>query len=543
VNADILTAYRLTPMQELMLVHSVGAPGSDACFVQYSLRVEGPFDPERYRAAWQQLTDRHAALRTCFAWRGLDEPLQVVLAGAPVPLTELDWRDCGDDLDARLAELAGQESRQGFTLTAPPLLRLVVVRLPDERWHILIGLHHLVVDGWSVEQLLREAAEQYRSPAPDGDPAPDFGDYVAWLDEQDPAVAEAYWRGALEGLTPGAGRPGALQRPARPDGRAELREVRWELDAELADGLRTRARAARVTLSTLVRGAWGLLLARYAGTGEAVFAVTVAGRPPELPDAGATVGPFLNNVPVRVGSPAGDLTAWLAGLQREQARMDAHQWCSPAQIQRWSGQDSARALCDSLLVFQNYPGDAELPDLGPGTRLRRWRTAGPSVRTGFPLTLTVTAADTITVRAGYDSTVLSKPGLTRLGEEFTAVLTALAEGADELPLPAPWTAPAEDTGRTRRLRTPVRPPRTPLEERITAVFAEVLEVDEVGADDHFFDAGGNSLAAVHLSWRLRRVLGVDLPMEAVFVSPTPAALAAALHERGDVLAEALPVGA
>jgi hypothetical protein len=76
LSAEIDTAYPLTPMQELMLGHSIGSPDSDACFVQYTLRVTGPFDAIRYRGAWQQLADRHPALRTCFAWRGLDQPLQ-----------------------------------------------------------------------------------------------------------------------------------------------------------------------------------------------------------------------------------------------------------------------------------------------------------------------------------------------------------------------------------------------------------------------------------------------------------------------------------
>ncbi len=525
MTADIVTAYRLTPMQHLMLAHSIGAPTSDACFVQYGLRVSGPFEPERYRAAWQSLVARHTALRTCFAWRGLEEPLQVVLSDATVSLTLLDYRD-SDDLEARLTKLAASDSRAAFQLTAPPLLRLAAVRLPGEAWHLLIGMHHLIVDGWSAEQLLREAAGTYAGAGP-SQPAPEFGSYLAWLDGQDFHGAEQHWNQALASLPAGAGFPGALSRPGRRRSSA-LRESRRELDAVTVAALRERSRSARVTLSTMVRAAWGALLARYAGVPEAVFAVTVAGRPAELPEVSETVGPFLNNLPVRVGQPGADLVGWLAGLQRDAARSEQHQWCSPAQIQEWAGRDSARALCDTLLVFQNYPGDQELPALGPRTRFERWRPAGPTVRTGFPLTLTVTATDTLTMRTTVDSGVISRPGVQRLEEDFCAVLDALAAGRPDLPLPPPWQPPAESGDRARRATVAYRPPETDVEKQVAGVFAEVLEVDQVGADDDFFDAGGNSLAAVHLSWRLRDSFGVELPLETVFTSRTPAALAAVL---------------
>ena len=196
-TAQIQAAHRLTPMQSLMLLHSLAEPASTACFVQYSLRVYGPFDPQRYRVAWQDAVDRHTALRTCFAWRGLDEPLQVVFEGAQVPVTLHDWTAGPPaDPEAAVRGLAEAEALSGFDLTVPPLVRLVIIRMAEGVHHILIGMHHLVVDGWSVERLLAETAAGYREPGGVSTPATDFGAYPDWIDAQDPQSAAAAWRSA-----------------------------------------------------------------------------------------------------------------------------------------------------------------------------------------------------------------------------------------------------------------------------------------------------------------------------------------------------------
>jgi non-ribosomal peptide synthetase component F len=214
------------------------------------------------------------------------------------------------------------------------------------------------------------------------------------------------------------------------DDRGTLEEIRQKLDRETVAGLRARARDARVTVNTLVRAVWGLLLARYGGQRDVAFAVTVAGRPPELDGAEEIVGPFINNVPVVVTDP-GDapLDAWLAALQERHARAEPHQWCSPAEIQRWSDTRPSRPLCETLLVFQNYPGRHEFPPLGERTRAVRWVSGGPSIRTGFPLTLTVTMSEDPVLRTTHDSAVLSRPGMERLHEDVAAMLVALARGA------------------------------------------------------------------------------------------------------------------
>lgn len=546
VTTDIVAAYPLTPMQELMLGLSIGKPDSDACFVQYVLRISGPFDVRRYHDAWRLLAKRHSALRTCFAWRDLEEPLQVVMNNVEVALTELDWSVGHPAVAEEIEELAARETRRGFSLTDPPLLRLVVVKVADEEHQVLLNLHHLIVDGWSVELLLRDVAEYYREPPAEDRTAPDFGNYVDWLSGQDLVQAESYWREALVGLVPGSGSPGALLRPANGD-RGELVEIRQELEAGVVEALLRRTRGARITPSTVVRAVWGLLLARYNGRSKAVYAVTVAGRPPEIEGIEGIVGPFLNNIPVVVPeSGTEQLDSWLSAMQNSHLRGDRHQWCSPVQIQRWSGINPSQQLCESLLVFQNYPGDHELAALGPLTSVHRAGSGGPSVRTGFPLTLTVTVADSLVLRTTHDTAVLSRPGMQRLHEEFAAVLTAYARGAErlaDLPLPQPWVSPATDLRRQRRATVAYEAPKTPLEQRIADLLTGLLDLDEVGTRDNFFDIGGSSVAAMYLARNLSGMLGVDLPIATVFGNPTVEGLATAILSEALRRSDSLPSGA
>ncbi|YCK35279.1 condensation domain-containing protein [Actinomadura sp. ATCC 39365] len=517
--------FPLTPIQELMLAHSVRDPLSPAVLVQYALRCTGPFDPLRYGEAWQRLVDRHTALRTCFVRLDGAAPVQRINRSAELPVTITDL--AGTDPGAALAELARADGKREFRLDKAPLLRLSIGRLSPGEHVILVTMHHLIVDGWSAELMLEEAAWHYREPRTPREPT-DFGVYLDWLKAQDDVHAESYWRGELAEATPGCGQLGALLRPSHHAGVSHPQEVRSALTSATAEALVQRARRARVTPNVLTRSLWGLLLSRYNGRAGTIFAVTMAGRPFEIDDVDRLVGPFLNNVPVLVAGPGDEpLDAWLLDLQRRQAVGADYQWCSPGQIHGWSGKSLSATTCDSLFVFQNYPGDLELAPLGDGVAVHREAVPGASIRTGYPLTVTVTLAGELTLRTTHDSGVVSRPGVERLHEDFAGVLTAFAEGARtvaDLPLPPLWT-PRADVRGERPAARPYTAPETEVERRICALTAEVLDLDDFGLHDDVFEAGCNSVAAMYLARKLQEDFDVPVPVAEVFLNPTPAQLA------------------
>src|SRR5205085_2478130 len=126
--------------------------------------------------------------------------------------------------------------------------------------------------------------------------------------------------------------------------------------------LQALARRHQLTLSTLVQGAWALLLSRYSGEREIVFGVTSSGRPADLTGSEAMVGLFINTLPLRVRVPSGlSLIPWLKDFQGRLVELRQYEYSSLMQVQEWSEVRRGSALFESIFVFENYRVDSGLP--------------------------------------------------------------------------------------------------------------------------------------------------------------------------------------
>jgi amino acid adenylation domain-containing protein len=348
-------------MQEGLLFHALLAPESSVYFEQVSCRLDGLEHAQKFRRAWQQVVDRHSALRTCFHWKNQKRPLQIARRRCDLPWTEYDWRaiDSGER-QKRLKVLAAEDRRRGFDLTNAPLMRCTLIRLDDKDYHFLWSHHHLILDGWSASLIVKEVFNFYEALC-NGEtlhlPAPrPFRDYISWLAKRNPSHDEAFWRESLSGFSEptrigGARRGRALDEP---EGEYDEREVR--LSSDVTATLQRLAGQHRFTLNCLVQGAWALLLSRIAGNRDVVFGSTVSGRAPELPGVESMVGVFINALPVRVRVPSKVmLLPWLQVLMAEQIEREQHGFISLPEIQSWSSVRPGDPLFDTLVIFENYP--------------------------------------------------------------------------------------------------------------------------------------------------------------------------------------------
>ncbi|MCU7250416.1 non-ribosomal peptide synthetase [Pseudomonas koreensis] len=418
--------YPLSPMQQGMLFHTLLEHGNGDYINQMRLDVDG-VDPQRFRAAWQAVVDTHDILRSGFVWQGdLEQPVQVVQRQLDVPFRVLDWSERGD-LDAALQTLADEERAQGLDLTRAPLLRLVLVRTGAERHHLIYTNHHILMDGWSSAQLLGEVLQHYSGEAVPR-PAGRYRDYIAWLQGQDAAVAEAFWLAALSDLQEPTRLADAIARPgvALPSvGYGDHFQV---LDSGLTQRLGEFARASKVTVNTLVQAAWLLLLQRYTGKDCVAFGATVAGRPADLPGAEQQIGLFINTLPV-IAAPRAQqsLASWLQGVQAQNLALREFEHTPLADIQRWAGQ-GGDALFDSLMVFENYP-IAEALEQGAPQGLR----FGPVVnheQTNYPLTLLVHLGAELSVHFSYQRDSFADASVAQLGAHLQRLLEQMCDAGE-----------------------------------------------------------------------------------------------------------------
>ncbi len=196
--------YPLTPLQAGMVFHSLLDTDAAAYVAQIRLRLSGVGDTQALGAAWQRVVERTPLLRSAVVWDGIDEPVQVVHREVVLPIVHYNWRDLAEpEWERELARLAAQE-RAGVDLRVPPLLRMVIARLPDDEVLLVWTHHHVVLDGWSMAAVFAEVCEQYAAIVAGRAPVlvarRPFRDYLHWLGEQDDRQAEEHWRAVLSGF-------------------------------------------------------------------------------------------------------------------------------------------------------------------------------------------------------------------------------------------------------------------------------------------------------------------------------------------------------
>ncbi|PZF88093.1 condensation domain-containing protein, partial [Micromonospora deserti] len=398
----------LGPLQEGLLFHAgLDGDGSGVYVVQLLVDLAGDVRPERLRAAVQGLLRRHPNLRAAFRHRRSGQPVQIVARDVTVPWREVDAPNP--------VPVADEERLAPFDLSRPPLLRCCLVRMGAGRFRLVLTLHHLLVDGWSLPVLVREIIDLY---AADGDagalpPATPYRDYLAWVAVQDREASLAQWRTALAGLTEPTRLCGvdSHTRPTLPE--QVTRELPVHLDAA--------ARDLGVTVNTVLQGAWGLLLGLLTRRTDAVFGATVSGRPPELPAVDSMVGLFINTIPVRVSArPEEPVRDVLARLRDQQVRLMVHHHVPLAEIQRAAG---VGELFDTLLVFENYPLDTHTLPAAPGLRVT---AVDGRDATHYPLTVVALPGERLTLEFVYRPDALDRGTVERIANQFTRLLTQIA---------------------------------------------------------------------------------------------------------------------
>ncbi|CAE6741586.1 non-ribosomal peptide synthetase [Nitrospira defluvii] len=358
---QIEAMYYLSPLQQGLLFHCLADAADDPYFYQYAYRLSGDLRLDAFEQAWQSAVERHAVLRTAFVWEGVEKPLQVVRRQVRLPIERHDWRGVPEEEhQARLSSLLERDRAAGLDLLRPPLMRLHLIRRGERDWILINSHHHILLDGWSMAILLRDVVLAYEALAqrehpPLRTPRP-YRDYISWVHRQDLAQAETYWRGMLAGFDRPT--PIPIETPSQGSSPESLpfAEQILRFSSEQTEALQAFAKRSKVTVNTVLQGAWALLLHRYSGARDLLFGATVSGRTPELAGADEMVGLFINSLPVRVAiRPDQKLTDWLRGLQDQNAALRQYEWTPLSHIQRWSDVPNGTPLFESLMVFESYP--------------------------------------------------------------------------------------------------------------------------------------------------------------------------------------------
>ncbi|MGH3639310.1 MAG: amino acid adenylation domain-containing protein, partial [Mycobacterium sp.] len=412
----------LLPLQEGMYFH--GAFGDDAdgstdtYRVQQIAELSGPVDPDRLRDSVAAVIRRHHALRASF--RELQDGR----------LAQVIWNDVAVNFEAieaaagEVEGIAAEQLSRPFDLATAPLVRYALVSSSAEDHRLIQTMHHIVADGWSYPVMFGDIVTHYNaSRAAGAGLAPltvTLRDHVEAVRSGDRESATQAWSAALAGVEPTTlfGDRGTV---------GEHRSSVRRLSAELTNALTLTARERGVTLSTVLHGAWGLLLGRLLDRRRVVFGSTVSGRGGELSGTESIVGLLINTIPVPMSwERQSPIATVMAELQEGQSAVLDAQHLGLAELARLAG---VREFFDTMVVVENFPVlAAERPDDRRAIAFRGFTgTDSPH----YPVSFVAYLDERLTVEIKYDAGTVTADQADRFAERVERILTAFAERPDE----------------------------------------------------------------------------------------------------------------
>jgi mycobactin peptide synthetase MbtF len=345
----------LSPLQEgLFALSQLNDGGHDGYVMPVLIDIDGPLDAHRLHRSVRGLLQRHPNLRAVFWDHDLPTPVQIIPRHIDLP-----WRECSAEL-AELDAIVTAERSRPFDLSQGPALRVMLVTLPPKadgtaRRRMIMTIHHILVDGWSIGLLFQELCALYQAGGVSTElpQVPPYRNYIGWLAAQDISTVQQWWRHRLHTLTG----PLMIATGGTGFGISATPEVtRFALSATDTTRLRNWAGSHGLTLNSAVQFAWTMVLSRLVDRNDVVYGTVVTGRPEQIRGVDRMVGLFLNTIPVPFTiDPDAAIAAECARLQEESATMREFGQLSLSAVQRAAGYSS---LFDTMFVFQNAPMEA-----------------------------------------------------------------------------------------------------------------------------------------------------------------------------------------
>ncbi len=279
-------------------------PASSTYNIPRALRLKGPLDARALQLSLDAIVARHEVLRTSF----LNDNGKPALSITESAALEISWFDLSQlpvgEQEAKARELASQETQRPFVLAHSPLLRAALVRLRAQEHVLLLTMHHIISDGWSIGIFLRELASLYnafnRGEAPALPALPlHYVDFAAWqrtwLTGGELQKQLAYWRDQLAGAPRVIALP--IDRPRPPVRTFRGARSSFAITREITDKLKVLARGERATLFMILLAAFQSLLSCLTNQDDIVVGSPTAGR--NRPELEALIGYFVNTVLLR----------------------------------------------------------------------------------------------------------------------------------------------------------------------------------------------------------------------------------------------------
>jgi amino acid adenylation domain-containing protein len=428
---DIADILALTPMQEGMLYHHLKEPTRNIYVEQVSLNLFGEIDIKRFEEAWNFVIETNEMLRTVFRWKNVKNPIQIVLKEYNLKPTFYDFsthRKMSPHI--QLETVKTKERQRPFNLETIPF-RISLCKLSNKSYEMIITNHHILYDGWSNGIILKEFFQSYniliQRMQLERPEKVKYGEFVKWIRNQDlyKHKREAFWKKYLSGFDVKTELPVEETKEKRWDSLNIPAHYLFKSPAGMKDRLEAFAVKHKLTLASLFYSAWGILLQKYNNKEDVVFGTTVSGRTAKIKNIDRIVGLFINTLPLRLQTHAGETIVELLSQTAEMLiKREEFETTPLVEIKEYSEVDKKAELFDSVVVVENYPLDVNLLKRDSKLSVQSFSMSG---LTNFNLLVNIIIFDAIEVCFKYPQYLFDDDILKKLAGYYIKILSLMVE--------------------------------------------------------------------------------------------------------------------
>lgn len=526
-NVGVTAILPLSEMQEGMLIHHLHSQ-LDEGFLHIEFEIKGELDQTAFIAAWKKVIARHDILRTTVHWDKMEKPLQVIHAAKEAEWNFSDWsKDTASEQRKKIDTLKQENRRLGINFSKNPLNNFHLITLDKQRHYFIWPCHHLILDGWSGSNIIRDVLTYYdgicNNESIQLEPLPSLKSYYAWIKKKDAAATHQFWADYFNGfskvhLLSSAG--------AGLEHKGKIIE-KVQLTVQETGNLNNFAKQNKITLNTLIQGAWTLLLGVYFNSDDIVFGTTISGRSNDFPNIDKLAGVFTNILPIRGKiEESSSVKEWLGNFQTRQLNGLKYGHVNQNEISSMLNKTAGSVLFDNLLIFENYPskkiksGAIEVEGFKSG------------ITSNYPLSLLVLPRTEMVFRFIFQEGQLLPYTRKWLKKNWKTILKALINSEEATIkevtnslIPPDFTLLEKEESKKEQIKTKTISPRNDVESKLLSIWEMLLGQKNISVEDNYFEIGGKSLMAVKMVNLIESEFKVKLPITVLLFNPTIASLA------------------
>jgi len=475
-------------------------------------QLDGALDVTALEKSIQGIINRHEILRSSFPFVD-GQPVQVIAPEIKFKLTVVNSED------GEIQNIITEESQQPFDLKQAPLIRFILIKITDTKHYLLRTSHHIINDFWSDTILLKELASFYQAFTTEKEPSlpklpiqyADFAQFQRqWLQGKNLESQINYWKKTLSSNTPIVNLPTDYSSStiASYQGSSHLVTI----PAELTKLLKSISHNEGVSLFVTLLTGFKTLLYQYSGQENIVLSSPVAGR--YLVETKKLLGYFSNILLLNTDfSNNPTLQELLHRVSEVTLGAQKHQDLPLQKIVEEIG-ISDGIVSRAMFTLQNAPskpkalGDVQIHLLAKKDEKNA----------NFDISLSVKEVDdTLTALFRYKTDLFTESTIINFADNFVSLLARIVEQPETKLSNLPLLK--ENIAVVANQKDYVAP-RNKTEQAIANIWAEVLNLNNIGAHDNFFDLGGRSLAMMRVYNKLRGIFTIEIPVMELFQSPT-----------------------